>query len=91
MSQKRSENIPLVDLVAAIKLVLVEKRSQRQVSRDFGVPRSSLQRYVDHIKRSIPDVTAATDEELMGILDSSTTKGPIAVCFHFFPFLFCLH
>lgn len=91
MSPKRNEIIPSADLLIAIKRVLVNKESQRQVSKDLNIPRSSLQRYLDSVKRTIPDVTAATDEDLLEILDTSTTIGAHSVHFHNFFTFFSIH
>lgn len=79
MSSER-DLIPPADLVAAIKRVLVDKESQRQVAKDFNIPRTNLQRYLDKVKRSIPDVTVATNDDLLQCLNISTTRGSPSVC-----------
>lgn len=91
MSPKRTEPIPLLDLLGAVKRVLVEKSSSlRQTATDFGIPRSSLHRYIEGVKTQIRDVTTATDDDIKAVLESCTSYGPIGVCFDIFPF-FRLH
>lgn len=92
MSPKRTENIPLVDLLGAVKRVLVEKTSSlRQTATDFGIPRSSLHRYIENVKAQIRDVTTATDDDIKAVLESCITYGPTGVCFDIFPSFFRLH
>lgn len=94
MSPKRTGIITPSVLLAAIKRVLVEKESKKSVSIDFNIPRTSLLRYVGNVQRAFPDITVATDEEIMQVLDTSTTMGPSSVCSYFFAIFlryFCIY
>lgn len=70
MSPKRGEVIPPIDLLAAIKLVLIQKKPKKTVSIDFNIPRTSLIRYVGNVQCAIPDITNATDEEILAVLET---------------------
>lgn len=89
MSPKRTENIPLGDLLGAVKRVLVDKTgSLRQTAKDFGIPRSSLQRYIGNVKAQLRDVTTATDDDIKAVLESCIAYGPTGVGFDIFLFFF---
>lgn len=84
MSARRDEIISPSVLLAAIKRVLVNKESQRKVAKDFNIPRTNLQRYLDHVKHTILDVAAASDDDFLDALQTSTTMGPHSVRFNNF-------
>ncbi|XP_031639947.1 uncharacterized protein LOC116351929, partial [Contarinia nasturtii] len=79
MSSKRKSIDPSV-LLEAVKRVKIGNESKKSVSKNFGIPRTTLLRHLDNIDRVIPNITVATDEDLMLVLDNGGTMGTTPVC-----------
>lgn len=73
MSSKRPAIDPSI-LLKAAKRVLIEKESKKSVSRDLNIPRTNLRRYIAKIGSEIPDITTATDDDLLDVLDTTRTR-----------------
>lgn len=82
MSENNAVNVPMGNVLAALKQFLVEKSgSQRKIAKDFGILRSNFQRYIEHVKIEIRDVTTASDDDFLAVLESATSHGPTGVGF----------
>lgn len=88
MSSKRPAIDPSI-LLEAAKRVLIEKESKKSVSSDLNIPRTNLRRYIANIESEIPDITTATDDDLLDILDTTRTRGNLSVGFHTFFIFHC--
>lgn len=67
-------------LIEAIKSIKVHKNSAYSVARAYNVPFKTLYRYIEKLDRQIPDVAAATDEQLLAFVQSITSPGGQTVC-----------
>jgi hypothetical protein len=57
-------------LIGAIKAVDIERQTVYYVSQSFKIPKTNLYRLMDHVDKQIPDVSSATDEQLLEIAKS---------------------
>ncbi|XP_031619250.1 uncharacterized protein LOC116338260 [Contarinia nasturtii] len=78
MSPKRKSIEPSI-LLEAVKRVKIGKESKKSVSLALKIPRTNLLRYLDNIERVIPDISVATDEDLLQCLGHSSTVGPTPI------------
>lgn len=67
------------DLLSALKLILIEKKSIRSVSTMFRIPKSSIHDYIKKLKTEIPDLTQMSDEQLKKRITTLVGAGPPTV------------
>lgn len=60
-------------LVVAVKLMKIENKSLRLASKESGIPRTSLCRYVRLLDEKLPDISGIDDDVLKQELQSVTT------------------
>lgn len=65
---KNDENINFDALLQAIKACLLNNTFVRTAARSFNVPRSTLTRHVEKVKKMYPDISNVSDNDLMDLL-----------------------
>lgn len=79
--KKKEDSTPDADhLLNAIKEIRIEKNTVQSVSTARKIPKSSLFRYLKKIDKEFPDISKATDEEILQTICSITAHDGKPVC-----------
>ena len=76
---------PAIDvdaMVAAMKEVMIDKKSQRSVAKAYNINDTKLHRYISELKRKNIDPATASDEKLADFVTTkSSVTGGKTVCY----------
>lgn len=77
-SRQRKTEFGITDynaLTAAVKAVKIEERSLRDVSKAFGIPKSSLARYVKRFEEENKDISKMNDADINALVQKNVSHG----------------
>lgn len=72
----KSQEINYDSLLQSVKACLIEKKGIRLAAREYGIIRSTLQRYTKKVTAHFDDVTNVKDDEMLEFLRESHLKVP---------------
>ncbi|XP_043461665.1 uncharacterized protein LOC122498132 isoform X1 [Leptopilina heterotoma] len=72
-------SVNLLEVVHAVKAVMLEKSKVRTAARRYNIPRNTLRRYLAKISLKFDDISNISDQELQGIIKVLCTYSACAV------------
>lgn len=85
---QKQANIDFDELLNAIKDVKIHGKSQNATAKAYNFKRPSLIRYLKRLDEEVPDITAISDADLIGMLQRYTHRAPPLTACGFFIWLF---
>lgn len=70
-------------LIAAVKACVLDNKPVRTIAKDFGLPRTTLQRHVKSVQTAFPDISTVSQDDLVEYVKTNTMRLPENMVFKF--------